>query len=116
MSKYSITISKQARKQLRDIPRKDRLRISGAIELLGDNPIPPKALKLTNRDGYRLRVGDYRIIYIFNLLCVCNFIFYIVIKTGVLNVQRCKKECLSYFILIKYYYNFLIFGFFIFFF
>ena len=65
MSKYSITISKQARKQLRDIPRKDRLRISGAIELLGDNPIPPKALKLTNRDGYRLRVGDYRIIYIF---------------------------------------------------
>ena len=66
MSKYLITISKQARKQLRDIPRKDRLRISGAIELLGDNPIPPKALKLTNRDGYRLRVGDYRIIYIFN--------------------------------------------------
>ena len=66
MSKYSITISKQARKQLRDIPRKDRLRISGAIELLGDNPIPLKALKLTNRDGYRLRVGDYRIIYIFN--------------------------------------------------
>ena len=66
MSKYSITISKQARKQLRDIPRKDRLRISGAIELLGDNPIPPKVLKLTNRDGYRLRVGDYRIIYIFN--------------------------------------------------
>ena len=66
MSKYSITISKQARKQLRDIPRKDRLRISGAIELLGNNPIPPKALKLTNRDGYRLRVGDYRIIYIFN--------------------------------------------------
>ena len=66
MSKYSITITKQARKQLRDIPRKDRLRISGVIELLGDNPIPPKALKLTNRDGYRLRVGDYRIIYIFN--------------------------------------------------
>ncbi len=66
MSKYSITISKQARKQLGDIPRKDRLRISGAIELLGDNPVPPKALKLTNRDGYRLRVGDYRIIYIFN--------------------------------------------------
>lgn len=66
MSKYSITISKQAKKQLRDIPRKDRLRITGAIELLGDNPIPPKALKLTNRDGYRLRVGNYRIIYIFN--------------------------------------------------
>ena len=66
MSKYSITISKQARKQLREIPRKDRLRITGAIELLGDNPIPPKALKLINRDGYRLRVGDYRIIYIFN--------------------------------------------------
>jgi mRNA interferase RelE/StbE len=66
LSKYSITVSKQARKQLRDIPRKDQLRISGAIELLADNPIPPKAKKLINREGYRLRVGDYRIIYIFN--------------------------------------------------
>ncbi len=66
MSKYSITVSKQARKQLRDIPRKDQLRISGAIELLAVNPIPPKAKKLINREGYRLRVGDYRIIYIFN--------------------------------------------------
>ena len=66
MSKYSITVSKQARKQLRDIPRKVQLRISGAIELLAVNPIPPKAKKLINREGYRLRVGDYRIIYIFN--------------------------------------------------
>jgi mRNA interferase RelE/StbE len=31
--------------------------------LLADNPIPPKAKKLSGRDGYRIRVGDYRIIY-----------------------------------------------------
>ena len=36
------------------------------IELLGDNPLPPKALKLTGREGYRIRVGDYRIIYSFS--------------------------------------------------
>jgi len=33
--------------------------------LLAENPIPPKALKLANRDGYRIRVGDFRIIYTF---------------------------------------------------
>ena len=42
------------------------MRIIGVIELLGENPLPPKALKLTGRDGYRIRVGDYRIIYTFN--------------------------------------------------
>ena len=46
--------------------KKDRLRIIGAIELLGENPLPPKSLKLSGRDGYRIRVGDYRIIYSFN--------------------------------------------------
>ena len=48
------------------IAKKDRMRIIGVIELLGENPLPPKALKLTGRDGYRIRVGDYRIIYTFN--------------------------------------------------
>lgn len=38
-------------------------RIQGAIELLRENPYPPKARKLSGRDGYRVRVGDYRILY-----------------------------------------------------
>jgi mRNA interferase RelE/StbE len=31
--------------------------------LLSENPIPPKAKKLSGRNGYRIRVGDFRIIY-----------------------------------------------------
>lgn len=33
------------------------------IARLAENPRPPGARKLTARDGYRLRVGDYRILY-----------------------------------------------------
>ena len=66
MSRYTISIKNKAQKYLGTLPKKDRLRIIGVIERLGDNPLPPKALKLTGREGYRIRVGDYRIIYSFN--------------------------------------------------
>ena len=64
--RYEIEISRPAQKSLKEIPRKDRLRISGVIDFLAENPLPPNALKLTGRDGYRIRVGKYRIIYTFN--------------------------------------------------
>lgn len=38
-------------------------RIQGAIALLGQNPRPPKAIALSGRPSYGVRVGDYRIIY-----------------------------------------------------
>ena len=41
----------------------DKKRIDVALTLLSVNPIPPKAKKLAGRDGYRIRVGDFRIIY-----------------------------------------------------
>jgi len=66
LSKYTISVKKKAQKYLATLPKKDRLRIIGVIELLGENPLPPRALKLSGRDGYRIRVGDYRIIYAFN--------------------------------------------------
>ena len=64
--RYEIEIRKAAQKSLKEIPRKDQLRISGVIDSLAENPLPPKALKLTGRDGYRIRVGNYRVIYTFN--------------------------------------------------
>ena len=66
MTNYSIEVKKKAQKYLKTIPKKDRLRIVGAIELLRENPLPPKSMKLTGRDGYRIRIGDYRIIYSFS--------------------------------------------------
>jgi mRNA interferase RelE/StbE len=61
--KYEVEFRPSARKSLDKVPRKDRLRIEGAIELLRSNPYPPAAIKLTERNEYRVRVGNYRVVY-----------------------------------------------------
>jgi len=66
LSKYTIQISKSAAKYLADLPKVDQLRIVGVVDLLSENPLPPKALKLRGREGYLIHVGDYRILYVFN--------------------------------------------------
>ncbi|WBM80892.1 type II toxin-antitoxin system RelE/ParE family toxin [Cryobacterium breve] len=63
MSKYRIELRPAAVKTLRRIDPQDRARVQGAIALLGEDPRPPGARALQGRDGYRVRVGDYRIIY-----------------------------------------------------
>lgn len=63
MSLYSVVLTESARKSLRAIHTTDQKRLYGAIELLRTNPRPPAAKKLRNRDGFRVRVGDYRIVY-----------------------------------------------------
>ena len=66
MIRYTVSFQPKAKKALISASSTDRLRITAAIELLRENPLPPKALKLKGRDGYRIRVGKYRIIYSFN--------------------------------------------------
>ena len=42
----------------------DRLRIEGVVALLAENPRPPRATKLVgHRNRWRVRAGDYRILY-----------------------------------------------------
>jgi len=65
MSQYEVRVDPKALKFLRNLKEVDQKRIDAALMLLGENPIPPKALKLTNRDGYRIRVGTFRILYTF---------------------------------------------------
>lgn len=60
---YRIELRPAAVKALRSIPQQHTNRIRGAIALLATNPRPPGAKKLRSRDAYRVRVGDYRIIY-----------------------------------------------------
>ena len=63
--RYRIELSKDSKKFLESI-RDGKLarRFSTAIENLSDNPRPPGCLKMQANDGlYRIRVGDYRIIY-----------------------------------------------------
>ena len=61
MSKYRIELRPAVVKALRRIDPQDRGRVQGAIALLGEDPRPPGARALQGRDGYRVRVGSYRI-------------------------------------------------------
>lgn len=60
---YRIELRPAAVRALKRIDHQDRGRIRGAIALLGEDPRPPGAKALQGRPGFRVRVGDYRIIY-----------------------------------------------------
>ena len=64
MSRYSVEIARRAIKSIAKLPRKEQQRIRAAIELLADEPRPPACVALSGEDSaYRVRVGDYRIVY-----------------------------------------------------
>ncbi len=63
MSFYRIEVRPAAARALRKLDPQVRPRIQGAIALLAREPRPPSARALRGRPGYRVRVGDYRIIY-----------------------------------------------------
>jgi len=63
MARYSIVLKASVRKDLRGIPKKDVQRILARIESLADEPRPRGAEMLTGDDKYRVRQGDYRILY-----------------------------------------------------
>ncbi len=61
---YKITIEKQAIKFLKEIKNKsDYTKITSVIEDLANNPMPFGSEKLKGKDGYRIRQGNYRILY-----------------------------------------------------
>ena len=63
MAKYKVQVKKSAEKELREIPKKELLKILEKIKSLSDDPHPTGSIKLTNLEKYRLRVGNYRILY-----------------------------------------------------
>ena len=64
---YKITFSKQADKALRRMPRNIAINIGKKIKELANNPNAMRNVKkLTDHPGYRLRVGDWRVIYTVN--------------------------------------------------
>ena len=60
---YSLEFSKQALKELEKINEPFYSNIKEAITNLTENPRPNGYKKLNGRDGYRIRIGDYRVIY-----------------------------------------------------
>ena len=63
MASYRIEVRLSAVKELEAIPEKDLARVTARIQSLADNPRPPACEKLSGQERYRLRQGDYRIVY-----------------------------------------------------
>jgi mRNA interferase RelE/StbE len=60
---YSLHITRSAAKEIEAVPLKDRRRIVVRIRRLTVDPRPPGCEKLSGEERYRLRQGDYRILY-----------------------------------------------------
>jgi mRNA interferase RelE/StbE len=58
---YTVYLKSSAEKELDRLPTKIHDRIVKRLISLRDNPRPPGTKKLLGREGYRIRVGDYRI-------------------------------------------------------
>jgi mRNA interferase RelE/StbE len=63
---YRLEVSHIAHHQIRRLPTSTQDRIDKAIVSLAQNPRPFGSTKLTVTEGYRVRVGDYRILYQIN--------------------------------------------------
>ena len=62
---YEVTITADARRELKRLSGPIVVRITKKLYALGQNPRPPGCLKMKGFDGimWRVRVGDYRILY-----------------------------------------------------
>ena len=63
MAKYEISLKNSAVKELGDIPKKELQKIIKKIQALSSDPRLQGSQKLSNKEKYRIRQGDYRVIY-----------------------------------------------------
>jgi mRNA interferase RelE/StbE len=60
---YEALILRRAWRELADLPRADYARVRDAVAALADDLRPTGCKKLVGRDGWRIRSGDYRVLY-----------------------------------------------------
>ena len=60
---YRLRTTETARRELRRLPAHVRARVQDSVKALADDPRPPGCRRLRGVDAYRVRVGDYRVIY-----------------------------------------------------
>lgn len=63
MGQYKIFFKKSVEKDLQGIPKSDLRRILSKIEQLQHNPRPEGSEKLSGQERYRIRQGNYRVVY-----------------------------------------------------
>lgn len=60
---YSVGVERKAQKQIAQLTTETQNRVEVALGTLADDPRPPGCRRLQGRDGWRIRVGNYRIVY-----------------------------------------------------
>ncbi|NOG85591.1 MAG: type II toxin-antitoxin system RelE/ParE family toxin [Candidatus Scalindua sp. AMX11] len=63
MAKYEVSVKKSAIKELENIPKKELQILVEKIQALSKEPRPRGSQKLSHKEQYRIRQGDYRAVY-----------------------------------------------------
>jgi mRNA interferase RelE/StbE len=63
VASYRLPIKPSAAKELDSLPARDRKRIVAKLQALASNPRPLGSEKLSGQEKYRIRQGDYRMLY-----------------------------------------------------
>jgi mRNA interferase RelE/StbE len=60
---YTVYLKRSAEKELESLPAKVHDKVIETLLSLKDDPFPRNAKKLHSREGVRIRVGNYRVLY-----------------------------------------------------
>jgi mRNA interferase RelE/StbE len=60
---YEVFLLRRAQKQLANLPKQNYARVRDLILSLATDPRRSGCKKLTGREGWRVRSGDYRVVY-----------------------------------------------------
>jgi len=63
VAKFDLVFKESVFRDLKDIPKQDIKRILERIDSLREEPRPPGSVKLSGKEYYRVRQGNFRIIY-----------------------------------------------------
>jgi mRNA interferase RelE/StbE len=63
MDSYSVRVLASAEKELRAVPKPQLKRLAVRLTGLSENPRPHVSEKLSGEDRYRIRQGDWRLVY-----------------------------------------------------
>lgn len=61
---YRVELETRAKKEFSQLPREIQSRLADVLDDLSKDPRPPASKKLVQQEGYRVRKGDYRILYV----------------------------------------------------
>ena len=63
MASYSVEFKRSVEKDLKAVPKKDQIRILQRVAQLSEDPRPLGSKKISGQERYRIRQGNYRILY-----------------------------------------------------